>query len=82
MGYHKAEITKGKFGELSKIQEELDELKDAMDQDVKFMARIEIADLYGAIEGFLNKYFPGDDMLDVIKMSNLTKKAFQDGSRV
>jgi hypothetical protein len=82
MGYHKAEITKGKFGELSKIQEELDELKDAIDQDVKLMALIEIADLYGALEGYLAKHFPSITMYDVLKMSELTKKAFQDGTRV
>jgi hypothetical protein len=82
MGYHKAEIKKGQFGEISKIEEELAELKDAIDQDVKLMALIEIADIYGAIEGYLTNHFPSVDMLDVIKMSNLTKKAFQDGSRV
>lgn len=81
MGYHIAEIKKGKFGEISKIQEELDELNDAMDQKAKLMALIELSDLYGAMEGFLKNYFPTITMDDVIKMSDLTKKAFLDGSR-
>lgn len=82
MGYHIAQIQKGTFGELSKIQEELDELKDAMDQKAGIMALVELSDLYGAMEGFLNKYFPGMSMTDVVKMAELTKKAFKDGSRV
>lgn len=81
MGYHIAQIVKGTFGEITKIQEELDELKDSMDQGAKFMALIELADMYGAMEGFLKNYFPGMTMNDVIKMSELTKKAFLDGSR-
>lgn len=81
MGYHKAVITKGKFGEISKIQEELDELKDSMDQEAKLMALIELADLYGAMEGFLQNYFPSITMADVVKMSSLTKQAFLDGAR-
>ena len=32
MGYHTVEITKGELGKSSKIQEELDELKDAENQ--------------------------------------------------
>jgi hypothetical protein len=82
MGYHKAKIDKGKFGEISKIQEELDELKDSMDQQVVIMALVELADIYGAMEGFLDRYFPSITMEDVKKMSELTKHAFQTGDRV
>jgi len=31
MGYHKRKITKGVLGEYSKIQEEMEELKDAVE---------------------------------------------------
>lgn len=82
MGYHKAVIKKGAFGEVSKIQEELDELKDSLEQGAKLMALIELSDMYGAMEGFLEKYFPSVTMEDVVKMSNLTRQAFKDGSRV
>lgn len=82
MGYHKASIVKGVVGEISKIQEELDELRDAMDQEVKIMALVELSDMYGAMELFLEKHFPTTTMHDLRKLSDLTRKAFKDGSRV
>jgi hypothetical protein len=81
MGYHKAIITKGTIGEISKIQEELDELKDAEDQGVVLMAQIELSDLYGSIEAYLEKHYPTITMDDLKKMSNLTRAAFKSGER-
>lgn len=81
MGYHKRKIRKGVFGEISKIQEELDELVDANEQGVKIMELVEIADLYGAIQGYLKEHHPGVSMKDIKKMSKRTKSAFEDGTR-
>ena len=81
MGYHLKEIKKGKFGEISKIQEELDELNDAHDQDNKIMAMCELSDIYGAIEGYLVEYFPHLTMEDLKIMASATARSFRDGSR-
>ena len=80
-GYHNKSIKRGQFGEFSKIQEEFQELEDAIEQDAKIMALCEIADLYGAIEAFITKHY-NMTMDDVIKMNELTKQAFNDGTRV
>ena len=80
MGYHKKEIEKGVLGEFSKIQEEIDELSDAIEQDDKIMQICELSDLIGAIESFsLNKF--NLSLEDLIKFSNKTKEAFKEGRR-
>jgi hypothetical protein len=80
MGYHLKRIEKGKVGEFSKIMEECLELEDALDQKCKIMAQVELSDLYGAMEEFAKQQF-GLTMEDVKKMSDITKRAFKDGSR-
>ena len=78
-GYHKVKIQKGTIGEISKIEEELAELKDAIAQDNKIMVLCELSDLYGALEAYVENQ--NTTMEDVIKMSNATKRAFKDGFR-
>ncbi len=78
-GYHTAKIKKGVIGDSSKIQEELDELRDAEDQDVKILIHCELADLYGALEECARKY--DLSMNDLSRMALLTKIAFRDGYR-
>jgi len=82
-GYHLAssEIRKGELGEISKIQEELDELRDAMTQECRIMALLEVSDLVGAIELFLEKHFSEFTIEDVLTMQRITKRAFQNGAR-
>lgn len=82
-GYHLAssEISKGELGEISKIQEELDELNDAMIQGCRIMALLELSDLVGAIELFLEDYFSGFTIDDILIMQRITKRAFQNGVR-
>lgn len=55
-GYHLINIEKGCNGEPSKIIEEIIELIDAESQNAKIMALIELSDLLGAIELYVNKY--------------------------
>jgi len=80
-GYHIAEIPKGEYGQTTKIQEELDELVDALNQKNKIMAMNELSDLYGAIRGFLDLHFPGFTMEDLDTMSRATSRAFVRGDR-
>jgi len=81
MGYHNKEIVKGEYGAFSKIQEELEELSDAIEQRNKIMQLIELSDLLGAIEGFLEKNFVDINLHDLVTMKNATKNAFKDGAR-
>jgi phosphoribosyl-ATP pyrophosphohydrolase len=74
-GYHTVEITKGVLGQSSKIQEELDELKDAEKQGVKILIHCELADLYGALRVYAATY--GLTMEDLAAMAALTERAFE-----
>jgi len=79
--YHFNTIHRGELGEVSKIEEELEELKDAYNQDCVIMALTELADLYGAIEAHLEKHQPNITMEDLRKMNEATKRAFRSGRR-
>jgi len=79
-GYHVLEIKKGVLGELSKIQEELDEAKDAQLQKSKIMIAVELSDLVGAVKAYAEKHL---DMTldDLITMQKITERAFKSGRR-
>jgi len=79
MGYHKKEITKGILGEFSKINEEFEELTDAVEQENKVLIICELTDLVGSIEEYIKKY--NLTLNDLIEFSNLTKQAFKNGKR-
>lgn len=81
-GYHLKAITKGQLGLSSKIREELEELEDAEAQNCKIMALLELSDLIGAIEAYLQKQYPNLNLEDLIKMSKITQRAFQSGERI
>lgn len=78
-GYHLVPIGKGRFGEISKIREELDELEDAAVQDSKILQMVELSDIYGAMEAYAEKI--GTSMEEIQKMSAITKRAFVNGKR-
>jgi phosphoribosyl-ATP pyrophosphohydrolase len=78
-GYHTVPIKKGVLGELSKIQEEFEELVDADKQGVKILIACELADLFGAIREYAKKH--GLKMADLHDMAKLTRKAFEQGYR-
>lgn len=80
MSYHKNEIPEGVYGELSKVKEEFYELMDAREQGSKVMELIELSDLVGAIEGYIQIHY-GMEIDDLRKFSNITKRAFKSGSR-
>lgn len=79
MGYHVADVSRGEYGKTSKIREELEELEDAVLQENKILAHVELSDLYGALEGVAESM--GLSMEDLRRMSDATKRAFRDGSR-
>lgn len=81
MGYHKTDIKKGVLGEISKIQEELDELADAKEQSNKILELCELSDLIGAIDFYLSKHHAGFNIYDLIKMAVATSSAFRAGER-
>lgn len=81
MGYHIANIPCGIYGDISKIEEELSELKDAINQGNRIMQLIELSDLLGAISGYLEKNHPSYSINDIIIMSQATDRAFKDGTR-
>ena len=79
MGYHLKKIKKGKLGELSKIREELEEAEDSEKQGAKIMLMIELSDMIGAIEAVGEKL--GVSLEDLLKMKELTQRAFRTGER-
>jgi hypothetical protein len=81
MGYHLAKIQKGEYGFSSKLREEVEELQDAEAQQNRLMALIELADLVGAIDGYLKRQFPSFSIDDLRKMADATHSAFMDGTR-
>lgn len=81
MGYHKARIEPGEYGKLSKIREEFEELCDAVLQDNKVMALQELADMLGAMEGWLEANFKDVTLKDIFIMKKATRSAFEDGTR-
>lgn len=80
-GYHLDEIKKSRYGSLGKIQEEVEEILDAHRQGSHVMILVELSDLYGAIEGFLEENYPSMKMSDLKKFSDITKRAFEGGYR-
>ena len=81
-GYHLKEIERGVYGELSKIREEVEEMQDAAEQGNKVMVLIELSDLIGAVEGYLEKEY-GDKITlnDLLVMARTTRRAFESGAR-
>lgn len=80
MSYHKRDVIKGVYGKFSKIQEELDEALEATEQGCKILELVELSDLYGAIEAYVESEH-NLSMDDLKQMSDLTKKAFIEGAR-
>jgi hypothetical protein len=80
-GYHSRQINRGVYGRPSKIKEEYEEFEDSIDQGNKIMALIELSDMIGAIEGYLETNYKGLTLNDLIVMSQATRRAFETGDR-
>lgn len=81
MGYHVQNIPRGRFGEACKIKEEAAEFADAVEQGIHIMALVELADMVGAIRGYLHNHHPDTSLDDLIAMADVTERAFKDGTR-
>ena len=79
--YHVAQIPKGELGEISKIEEEFAEFKDAIAQGVAVMALVELSDMLGAIDAYLEKHHQSITLDDLNKMRMVTQRAFRNGHR-
>lgn len=81
IGYHKAKISKGTFGQADKIKEECEEFMDAVDQNIKIMELAELSDMVGAIMGYLEENHPTVYLSDLTEMACVTHRAFKNGHR-
>lgn len=81
VGYHIKEIEKGTLGEPSKIFEEVEEFRDALEQKCYIMALVELSDLIGAIEAYLKRHHRDITLHDLKIMSDITARAFKNGFR-
>ena len=81
IGYHLTKIEKGVCGELSKILEETLEAIDAEAQGSNVMVLNELSDIVGAINLYLEAHHPSVNIQDLIKMSDITARAFRNGRR-
>lgn len=80
MAYHKKEIKKGEFGQVSKIIEEFEEFTDAYEQNDNVLMICELTDLIGAIDGFVKKRY-NLSVDDLVSFSEKTQDAFITGKR-
>jgi len=79
--YHIKEIPKGDYGTSKKILEEVNELIDSENQKCKIMSLIELSDIIGAVEGYLETNYPNLTLDDLICMKQITKRVFENGHR-
>ena len=63
----------------SDAQKMKQEYEDALNQDCKIMAMVELSDIYGALEALAENY--NLSMQDLATFSNITKRAFINGVR-
>lgn len=74
--WHVRQIQKGIYGELSKIQEELDEAVDAEEQEQILMLFYELSDIIGAVGGVAKKY--GMTLEQIYKFSQLRTRIVEE----
>lgn len=71
--WHQRKIKKGVYGEFSKIEEEVEEAKDALEQKNYLMYLIELSDILGAIEKIAENH--NLTLKDLIAFSNKVKES-------
>ncbi len=81
IGYHLANIVKQPAGSAGKIREEIEEFEDALVQGCRLMAVQELSDVIGAIRLWLESEGIGLTLDDLVIMSNITRRVFENGVR-
>ena len=81
VGYHITPIEKGVIGELSKIREEVEEAIDAELQGCDIMVLLELSDVIGAIDMYLQRKHPTITLESLMVMTAITQRAFKTGAR-
>lgn len=71
--WHNRPIKKGVYGEFSKIEEEVDEAREALEQNNHLMYLIELSDVIGAIEKIAENH--GLTLDDLIRFSKKVKES-------
>ena len=66
--FHNRPIFEGEYGKLSKIEEELDEAKEAAEQGIDLMVLIELSDIIGAVAGVVEQQY-GMTLDDLVQFS-------------
>ena len=66
--FHNRPIFKGEYGKLSKIEEELDEARDAAEQGIDLMVLVELSDIIGAVAGVAEQQY-GMSLDQLVKFS-------------
>lgn len=74
--WHNRPIKKGIYGEFSKVEEEVDEAREALEQNNHLMYLIELSDIIGAIEKIAENH--GLSLEDLINFSNKVKESKKD----
>jgi hypothetical protein len=69
--FHQRAITRGVFGEFSKVEEEFYEAKDALEQKNNILLIVELCDLLGAIMGYMDRSWPEIGFEGLMTMSKL-----------
>ena len=71
--WHNRPIKKGVYGEFSKVEEEVDEAREALEQNNSLMYLIELSDVIGAIEKVAENH--GLSLQDLINFSRKVKES-------
>lgn len=76
--FHVHPIRSGVYGELSKVQEELDEAVDAETRGQEILLLIELSDIIGAVAGVAERH--GHTLESLIQFSELRRSVFRQES--
>lgn len=80
-GYHLRDIPRSPHGTAGKVVEEAMELAEAAEQSVSIMELCECADVVSALRGYLRAQHPHVSFGDIVKMADVTERAFASGRR-
>lgn len=84
MKFHRREIAKGTYGELSKVREEVEEAMDAEEQGQPLMLALELSDILGAVRAVAERHgwkFEDLDRFAVLRSNVIRREIEERGAR-